>query len=143
MGRKLEIHEAVRLQDEYQQWCIDHAIENPGNPMNVFGFMKIAGYFKGFNVGAMCKCQPPEGLVVKPDGEHTLDPCVYEVKETHDNVKVTVSQCKNCGHVDISWTRKEETESTIYDELADVKTQMTCTEWEDDDDLEDDLTDFI
>ena len=55
-----------------------------------------------------CKCQPPEGVVIKPDGVNELDPCVYEVVETHKNATVNVLKCKKCGHVEIEWSKDEE-----------------------------------
>ncbi len=57
----------------------------------------------------MEKCKH-SGAVIKPDGAHELDPCVYKDVEKYKNVTVTVSKCKNCGHIDISWRRQEDTE---------------------------------
>lgn len=48
-----------------------------------------------------CRCRFPDGLAVKPDGVHELDPCVYADKQVLRNVTVTVSQCIHCGHVSI------------------------------------------
>ena len=56
------------------------------------------------------KCQFPDGLVIRPDGVNELDPCVYEDIEKYANVTVTVSRCKICGHIEISWTRQPDTE---------------------------------
>lgn len=64
------------------------------------------------------RCRPPEGVSVKPDGINRLDPCLYEVKEVHTNVTVTVSQCKRCGHIDIGWERQDDTEDITYEELG-------------------------
>lgn len=55
------------------------------------------------------KCKMPDGLVIKPDGENELDPCIYEPVEEYGNVTVTISRCVNCGHIDISWRRQEDT----------------------------------
>lgn len=55
------------------------------------------------------KCHFPEGIVIKPDGKHELDPCMYEVVERYANVTVEVRRCKNCGHIDIAWKRQEDT----------------------------------
>lgn len=55
------------------------------------------------------KCKMPDGLVIKPDGINELDPCVYEPIEEYGNVTVTISRCVNCGHIDISWQRQEDT----------------------------------
>lgn len=55
---------------------------------------------------------------MKPGGTHRIDPCLYETKEIHTNVTVIVSQCKICGHIDIQWERKDDTEDIIYGELG-------------------------
>lgn len=57
----------------------------------------------------MCKCTFPNGITIKPDGVHELDPCRYEEIERYANVTVSVSRCKNCGNIDISWFRQEDT----------------------------------
>ena len=59
------------------------------------------------------KCCFPEGVSIKPDGEHELDPCVYEDIEIHTNVTVIVSRCKRCGHTELMWERTDDTED-IY-----------------------------
>ena len=56
------------------------------------------------------KCCYPNGLVIKPDGQNELDPCIYKDIEMHTNVTVIVSKCINCGHIELSWIRTEETE---------------------------------
>ena len=55
------------------------------------------------------KCSFGNGVVIKPDGINELDPCRYEVMETHSNVTVEVLRCKRCGHVEILWHRQEDT----------------------------------
>ena len=55
------------------------------------------------------KCQFQNGIAIKPDGINELDPCIYEDIEMHTNVTVIVSRCKNCGNIDISWYRQEDT----------------------------------
>ena len=57
----------------------------------------------------MEKCKFPEGMIVKPDGEHELDPCIYEDIEKYTNVTITISRCVKCGHIEISWERQENT----------------------------------
>ena len=37
------------------------------------------------------------------DGVDEVDPCLYDVIETHRNVTVEVLKCCNCGHVEVSW----------------------------------------
>ena len=59
--------------------------------------------------GQMSKCTW-ENVVIKPDGENELDPCIYEDIERYANVTITISRCINCGHIEISWERQENTE---------------------------------
>lgn len=54
------------------------------------------------------KCSYPDGLVIKPDGVHELDPCRYEEIETVYNVNVRVLRCKECGHIELEWFRNED-----------------------------------
>lgn len=54
----------------------------------------------------MGKCKLPDGLVIKPDGENELDPCVYEVIEQHEGVTVEVLKCRKCGHIEVTWRRQ-------------------------------------
>ena len=58
----------------------------------------------------MDKCKFPEGIVIKPDGIHELDPCEYQEVERYANVTVSIRCCKKCGNIDISWFRQEDTE---------------------------------
>ena len=71
------------------------------------------------------KCSLPDGLDIKPDGEHSIDPCTYETKEIHKNVTVIVSQCANCGHIDISWVSQENSEHEIISELEEITDEGT------------------
>ncbi len=57
------------------------------------------------------KCSFPDGLTIKPDGIHELDPCLYETTEIHRNVTVEVRRCVRCGHVDIAWHMQDNSES--------------------------------
>ena len=52
----------------------------------------------------MNKCSFDHG-VIKPDGVHELDPCVYREIETHENVTVHILKCVYCGHIEIEWER--------------------------------------
>lgn len=61
----------------------------------------------------MEKCKFPEGLTIKPDGINPLDPCEYEVIEEYKNVSIEVLRCKKCGHVEVSWSWKEDTEKLL------------------------------
>lgn len=56
------------------------------------------------------KCEWPEGITIKPDGIHSLDPCVYMEIERFSNVTVSINKCIYCGHVEVSWFRQEDTE---------------------------------
>ena len=70
------------------------------------------------------RCSFGEGVLVKLDGIHTLDPCVYEEvmlipDQTlnnlgdgiiHRNVTVIISKCIYCGHESAAWIRQENTE---------------------------------
>ena len=58
----------------------------------------------------MNKCEFPNDMIIKPDGINELDPCIYEVIEKYANVTIEVLRCKNCGHIEISWHRQEDTE---------------------------------
>lgn len=63
----------------------------------------------------MERCTWGDGITAKPDGVHELDPCEYEVVEAYRNVTVEVLRCKNCGHVEISRIRQENTEEGDVD----------------------------
>lgn len=54
------------------------------------------------------KCQWPDGIDIKPDGVNSLDPCIYQEIETIHNVTAHVLRCKNCGHIELEFTRQEE-----------------------------------
>lgn len=62
------------------------------------------------------KCSYPEGIVIKPDGIHELDPCTYFVAEVHRNVDVHVLRCVKCGYEEIEWERTPYTEDEYYSE---------------------------
>ena len=57
----------------------------------------------------MYKCSF-DGVSIRPDGIHELDPCVYEDIEKYANVTVVISRCKKCGNIEMSWIRQENTE---------------------------------
>ena len=59
------------------------------------------------------KCSFGTGVIIKPDGIHELDPCIYEDTEIHRNVTVYVRQCQKCGCIDIAWERQEDTEDIM------------------------------
>ena len=54
------------------------------------------------------KCSFPDGVIIKPNGEDELDPCLYEEIETHYNCMVKVLRCKKCGHIEWEWFRGDE-----------------------------------
>lgn len=47
---------------------------------------------------------------VRYQGKYEVDPCAYVVKEKYRNVTIEISECKKCGHTDVSWIRQEDTE---------------------------------
>lgn len=57
---------------------------------------------------------------LSPGWKNELDPCRYEVIEKHRNVTVEVLRCKKCGHVEIAWTRQENTED---DDETDIRAE--------------------
>lgn len=93
--------------DNYLAFCVEVGKE-PDKPGTVH-----EGRTKGRH-----RCRFPEGMTVKPDGIHPLDPCIYDDKEIHTNVTVYVSQCRECGHVDIKWERQEDTEDILQEPLG-------------------------
>lgn len=56
----------------------------------------------------MCKCEWPDGVSIKPDGVHDLDPCVYETELEVHGVTVRVLKCVKCGHREFEWEREED-----------------------------------
>lgn len=63
----------------------------------------------------MAKCTFGDGMTIKPDGVHELDPCLYEDIEIWHNVTVIVSRCKHCGHIELSWIKQDDTEGGAVD----------------------------
>ena len=63
----------------------------------------------------MGRCTWGDGITVKPDGVHELDPCEYEVVEAYRNVTVEVLRCRRCGHIEITWRRQSDTEEVDLD----------------------------
>jgi hypothetical protein len=61
------------------------------------------------------KCRFHDGYTVKLDGVNELDPCIYEVIETHKNVTVEINRCQKCGHIEITWRRQDDTEDGDID----------------------------
>lgn len=41
------------------------------------------------------------------DTNDTVDPCIYDIIETHENVTVEVLKCCNCGHIELSWHKED------------------------------------
>ena len=56
----------------------------------------------------MSRCAMPEGVSLRPDGVHEIDPCIYEEVERHSGCIVHVMRCRRCGHVEISWEKGED-----------------------------------
>lgn len=60
------------------------------------------------------KCKLDNQISMQLHGKkYEVDPCIYEEVERHENVTVIIHKCKNCGHIDISWEKQDNTES-IY-----------------------------
>jgi hypothetical protein len=57
-----------------------------------------------------------DGVTIKPDGIHEIDPCVYEDIKMYSNVTVIISRCKNCGHIEVSWMRQDDTEEIFLED---------------------------
>lgn len=53
------------------------------------------------------KCKFPEGVTIKPDGVHDMEPCDYMLAEKYANVTVEVLECKHCGDVKVGWYRQK------------------------------------
>lgn len=64
----------------------------------------------------MAKCQYPEGITIKPNGEDELDACFYELMEKWENVTIEVLRCKRCGHVEILWHLQEDSVNITEEE---------------------------
>ena len=59
----------------------------------------------------MCeKCKWEDGLIIKPDGEHELDPCIYRDIAIYHNVTIIISKCVKCGHTIFTWVKQDNTE---------------------------------
>ena len=58
----------------------------------------------------MDKCKFPDGVVVKLDGIHEVEPHAYRLKQKLKNVTVEILECSECGDVSIGWYRQEDTE---------------------------------
>lgn len=53
------------------------------------------------------RCSFGDGVTIKPDGIHEVDPCVYEEVETVKHCTVHVMRCKRCGHMEFMWEREQ------------------------------------
>ena len=68
----------------------------------------------------ICAAEIPEGKYVcekcensvkfSIDGEHKMDRHLYRDIQVVKNVTVVVSQCVDCGHIEISWHKQDDTE---------------------------------
>lgn len=91
------------------QEAIEHCVE-VGNRDDVCAECKaqhkqLAEWLQELQLLKNQKCQPPDGVSIKPDGVNELDPCLYDEVETHQNVTVHVLRCRRCGHIEIEWER--------------------------------------
>lgn len=68
------------------------------------------------------KCKFPDGVTMSFGGcGLEVDPCHYELKEVHRNVTVEVWQCPECGTIDISWKKQDNTESETLGYILDME----------------------
>ena len=63
----------------------------------------------------MAKCKHQDGQITELFG-YPVDPCILKTVEKYKNVTVSVDKCINCGHVEISWERQDDTEVLDIDE---------------------------
>jgi hypothetical protein len=63
----------------------------------------------------MSKCSFGDGVVIKPDGVHELEPCIWETIERYKNVTIEVRKCINCGDIEVVWFRQDNTEREEID----------------------------
>lgn len=56
----------------------------------------------------MSKCSTPDGVSLRLDGVHEVDPCLYEEIGRHSGCIVHVMRCRHCGHIEISWEKGED-----------------------------------
>lgn len=61
----------------------------------------------------MKECAWGEGIVVKPDGIHELDACIYEEMEVIPNCTVITRRCMNCGKEVIRWKRGSQDQNIV------------------------------
>lgn len=47
-----------------------------------------------------------DGIDIRPDGIHPLDPCIYGIEERHEGVTVEVLRCRKCGHKEVTWIQE-------------------------------------
>ena len=55
-------------------------------------------------------CEWPDGITIRPDGVHDLDPCVFDELEIVEGATVTLLRCRYCGKIEILWKRPKEVE---------------------------------
>lgn len=59
------------------------------------------------------KCSWGDGISIRPDGEHELDPCIYQDVQILKNVTVVISRCIRCGHMSFGWMEQDNTELVL------------------------------
>lgn len=59
-----------------------------------------------------CQLHDEDGnlITIRPDGVNVLDACEYVEIQRLRNVTVSILQCQKCGHIEIAWSRQENTE---------------------------------
>ena len=52
------------------------------------------------------KCSFREGVSIRPDGVHELEPHAYQETQIIHNATVSILKCKNCGKESVGWLRQ-------------------------------------
>lgn len=65
----------------------------------------------------MCDCSWPDGVDVRPDGIHSLEPCRYQLSQKLRNVTIEILKCPKCGKISIGWYRQLDTEDITEMEM--------------------------
>lgn len=64
----------------------------------------------------MKECCHPDGITIKPDGEHELSACHFQLDKRLKNVTIEILVCPKCGKVSIGWYKQENTEDITDDQ---------------------------
>lgn len=81
-----------------------HCVLYEGSELNEYECP--AGNTPRWELETIMKCHFPEGITIRPNGVDPLDPCIYDVVETHYDCMVNVLRCRKCGHTEIEWSER-------------------------------------